>query len=161
MKKIIALVLILVISVSLVSCFEEKPYDFSAEGMTITLTSSFSKLDYEGFTACYISPTVAVFTLKEPFSLSADFGDLTLSEYADLVHSVNAERNPTEIINEDGLTYMEYVFYNEQEDMTYKYFSAMFKASDAFWLIQFSTVKDFYDEKKPQFIEWAQGVKFE
>lgn len=161
MKKIISLLLVTLLLFSFAGCsIEPKDKTFSAEGMEITLTELFTEVEMDGYTVCYGSPTVSVFVLKESYSATPEFEDMSLEEYADLVFKANASKLPQAVTQVDGLTTMEYSFYNEDEDVTYKYFSTMFKGADAFWLIQFVSVQTVYESNKPRFIEWAKTVTF-
>lgn len=176
MKKIIALLVTLLTVLSLSACnmlpalgtylalsqpvYKADEEVFKADGLEITLTEAFTETDMEGFTACYDSSEVAVFVLKEDYASIPQLSDLSLEEYADLVHEANADRSPDAITETDGLTSMEYEFYNEDDSTNYKYFSTMFKGEDAFWLVQFAVDADDYEEYKPYFIEWAKSVKF-
>lgn len=160
MKRILSLCIVLSLILSLASC-NPSPKDFSKDGMTITLTDAFSENTMGGYTVCYDSRDVAVFVLKESFSLFAEAGITTLEEYAELVHSANALRSPGEITLRDGLTTMEYSFHNDAEGKTYKYFSVMLKGPDAFWLVQFACVDAAYDSKLESFVEWAKSVRFD
>ena len=74
------------------------------------------------------------------------------------MHESNSARNPDEVKTENGLTSMEYKFYNEQEKITYKYFTTMFKGDDSFWLVQFACNENLYEEFKPHFVDWAKTV---
>ena len=135
-----------------------EPQDFSAAGMTITLNDQFDEVSYEGFTQCFESKSVAVFTLKEDFSLMPGLEDYTLEDYADLVLSANGML-PEELKEEDGILYFDYVTQGgDGED--YYYVATLHKGSDAFWLIQFATPAGNQDKLHDQFIDWAQTVKF-
>lgn len=161
MKRFVALLLIAVSVLALASCgsvIDADAKDFSGEGMTITLTEGFTETKMDGYTLCYDSKEIAVFALKESFSLAAGFGDYTLAEYADLVHTANAARNPGDITDIEGLTCMEYTFDNN--GTVYSYLSVMYKASDAFWLVQFTCKQADYEAFKPHMITWAKSVKF-
>ena len=166
MKKILSVVLALTMLLSFASCFgsekatEGESKKFTAEGMTITLTDSFKKTEQEGYTVCYSAKDVLVVALKEEFTLQEGFENLSIIEYADLVYANNASKNPSDITSEDGLTIMEYTFFNEEYDQTYEYLSVMYKSSDAFWLVQFSCVEDDYDDNRDSFIKWAKSVEF-
>lgn len=165
MKKLFSLLLVAVMLLSLAGCFSTSVVDadeavFTKAGMEITLTEGFTETEMEGFTACYDSTEVAVFVLKEDFSSVTGFADLSLADYADLVHQANSSKSPDAITEVDGLTTMEYDFYNEEEGNNYRYFATMFKGSDAFWLIQFASLDADYEEYKPYFIEWAKTAKF-
>lgn len=162
MKKILAVLLAVITVLSCVACggkvYEADAKEFSSNGMTITLTEAFKESSYEGYTVCYDSSEVAVFVLKESFSLQAGLSELSVKDYADLVYQANAAKSPEAVVQADGLTYMEYTFFNEAENVTYKYFSTMHKGTDAFWLVQFATEEGNYDSYKPYLIEWAKSV---
>lgn len=160
MKKILCCLLVVLFLFSLTACGGESAKEFTSNGMTVTLTDAFQETNYEGYTVCYESKDVAVFVLKESFSIQEGFGDLSLDDYAELVYAANASKNPSAVAKEDGLTVMEYSFLNQQENQTYSYYSAMFKGTDAFWLVQFACVEDKYEAKRDTFVEWAKTVEF-
>ena len=64
----------------------------------------------------------------------------------------------TAVLHEDGVTYLEYTA--ESDGDTFKYFAAVFKGSDAFWLVQFACDVEEYDGYKSYFISWAKTVEF-
>ena len=166
MKKRVSILLVFVmVLLTAVSCqkpdAEPKNKIFNSNGMTITLTDEFHESSYQGYTACYESSKVAVFVLKESFSLQEGFEDFTLDEYAELVLQSNSSKSPSAISKKDGLTSMEYKFFNENTNQTYKYFSVMYKGPDAFWLVQFACVENIYDAQKDSFVTWAKTVKFD
>ena len=160
MKKILSLALALVMLVTFASCGEANPKNFSAQGMTVTLTDAFKENTQAGYTVCYESSDVAVFILKESFSIQPGVENLTLDEYAELVRQSNASRSPSAITKQDGFHSMEYTFLNEQENQTYSYFCTMFKGTDAFWLVQFACKEGDYDSYKDTFLGWAKTVTF-
>ena len=163
MKKIIAVLLIACTLILLCSCgskkaYEDKAQDFAAYGIKIKLTQAFKEKSYSGYTICYDAKDVAVFILKETFAEKVGFNRLTVKEYAEKIRKANEEKQPSEVVHEGGLTYIEYEFYNKNESLTYKYLTVTYKGVDAFWLVQFACdVKD-YNEYKPYFIEWAKTV---
>ena len=55
---------------------------------------------------------------------------------------------------------MEYTYYNANTDITYAYFSAMYKSEDAFWAIQFACSEELYAENEASIIKWAKSVTF-
>ena len=160
MKKFFSLLLIAAILVSMTSCMTATPKDFTYQGMTVTLTNRFKEMQYEGYTVCYGSPDVMVIVLKESFSLQAGLDQMTLDEYAKLVHQANASKSPSEITKHEGFQSMEYDFLNEKENKTYSYFSTMFKGTDAFWLIQFACLEKDYEANKDTFLTYANSIKF-
>ena len=136
------------------------PKDFSSNGMTITLTDEFVKTDVENYTVAYDSKNVAVFALKEAFALADGFQNYTLEQYGNLVLK-NNNLSASELQNLDGLTEFEYEFTNPNTKDTYKYFSFVYKADDAFWLVQFATLTENINEYRAQILEWAKTVSFE
>ncbi len=161
MKKMLSGLLVLLLMCSFVSCTNGAAKEFTSNGMSITLTDAFRENTYEGYTVCYDSKDVAVFVVKEPFSIQEGLSDLSIDDYAEAVYEANASKSPSEISKENDLTSMEYNFLNEQENQTYRYYAAMFKGSDAFWLVQFACKQDEYDAKRQTFIDWAKTVKFD
>ena len=132
---------------------------FSSDGMSITLTDEFRETDIKNYTVAYDSRNVAVFALKESFSLAEGFEDYTLKEYADAVIQAN-KLSGAETKTADGLTYFEYEFTNPETKDTYHYFSCVYKTDDAFWLIQFTTLSENMDLYAVQMKEWAKSVTF-
>ncbi len=132
---------------------------FSSNGMVITLTDEFRKTDIENYTVAYASKNVAVFALKEGFTLAEGFEDYTLEQYADFVIQAN-NLSSAEIKTADGLTSFEYDFTNLETNDSYKYFSYVYKTNDAFWLIQFATLNETVDEYAQQITDWAKSVEF-
>lgn len=137
-----------------------EPKDFSSNGMNITLTDEFVKTDIENYTVAYDSKNVAVFALKEVFALADGLQDYTLEQYGNLVLQ-NNNLSASKRQNLEGLTEFEYEFTNPDTKDTYKYFSFVYKADDAFWLVQFATLTENVDEYSPKILEWAKTVSFE
>ncbi len=137
-----------------------EPKDFSSNGMTITLTDEFIKAEVEKYTVAYDSKNVAVFALKEEFTLADGFQNYTLEQYGELVIQ-NNNFSSSKIENIEGLTTFEYEFTNPDTRDTYKYFSFVYKANDAFWLVQFATLTENAYEYSPKIFEWAKTVSFE
>ena len=161
MKKFLSLLLFATLLLTFCACTSATPKQFSAQGMTITLTSAFTETTQEGYTACYDSKDVAVFALKESFSLMQGMDKWSLQDYAELVLEANKDRAPQAIKEVEGLTTFEYTFLNEQLNKTYTYFCVMYKTSDAFWLVQFACLEGKYETLRPSFVEWAKTVSFE
>ena len=136
---------------------------FSDEGIAITLTDNFRQIEASNYTLCYDSSKVAVFALREEFSLAEGFSDLTLTEYANLVSNNNKDsgREVSELKTIDGLTYFQYDFVNQAEKSTYSYYTFIFKEENAFWLVQFATLKNNSIKQYSNIVEWAKSVKFE
>ncbi len=165
MKKALCAVMALALVFLFCACGTGKVYeaaakDFSVEGMTITLTWRFSEENAEGYTACYDSKEAAVFLLKEDFSMLAGLEDYTLAEYAEAVRKSNEQRSPEQVTQKEGLLTFEYEFYDEAQSVTYHYLAVVYKATDAFWLVQFASPASLYEEYEPYFLTWAKSVTF-
>ena len=137
-----------------------EPKAFSDNGMNITLTNEFIYTPTDNYTNCYDSNKVAVFALKEEFSLLDGSENFTLEQYGDLVLQNNGFSS-LEIKNIDGLIGFEYEYTNPDTNDTYKYVSFVYKSNDAFWLVQFATLTENSDEYYSKITEWAKSVYFE
>ena len=160
MKKIVALCLALGLLLCFTSCAPKSLLEadcdvYTVKGMSITLPEVFEEVDYTWVTASYHTPEVTVFVVREVAA------DMTLAEYAQAVYEVNEYREPSAIADVEGLTTMEYSFYEPAGMKTVCYFATMFEGPDAFWLIQFSCDEGDYETYRPYFIEWAKTVTFE
>ncbi len=131
---------------------------FSDSGMRITLTKDFYQISIPGYTACYNSENVAIFTLKEEFELLDGSEDYTIRQYGELVVQNNSLS--VAIQNSNGLTYFEYFYRNPSNGESYQYIAFVYKADDAFWLVQFATLSDDFDEYRGEIMDWAGSVKF-
>ena len=147
-----AIVCTLLLVAVLAGCGSTNPFDaaaktFSNEGMTITLTSDFSKQSMDGYTVCYAAKTAAVFALHETNDqfAAAGLNDVTLEQYAALVMQNNSSRNPVAGDDINGCPTILYDFYNEDKDVEYRYLAVMYQADDGFWLVQFASAKDDFD----------------
>lgn len=130
---------------------------FTSDGMTITLTDEFKKEYFDNFTVCYTSKKSAVIALREGFyDYGVDCSHYTLEEYGDLLFEANDL--DCELKRTDGLTYFEYSRVSEGEE--FGYFAVIFKADDAFWMVQFSAEQKNMEKYKPDFIEWAKTIEF-
>jgi hypothetical protein len=130
--------------------------DFSKAGMTITLTDEFYEKEMRSYTVCYDSTNIAVFALKEEFTLLQGLENYSLSDYCKLV--INNNGKDCSVQEDNDLTY--FVLDYTANGKNYKYFCPVFKGTDAFWLVQFSCVSDDYDEYLDDFIKWAKSIKF-
>ena len=122
----------------------DDPKKFTKSGMHVTLTEEFVERSVNGYTVAYDSAEVAVFVIKESISLAECFEDYTLAEYGELVLQANGLQRGT-LQKKDGLTYFEYEATNPQTDEVHCYCSFIYKAADAFWLVQFATTKENYE----------------
>jgi len=166
MKKIFALLLAAFTLTSFIGCSLEPDYSgaekqFSSEsGFSITLNEHFRETKANGYTACYESSFAVVLVVKEAFEMFGEIGaSLNLDSYAQFVLQTNSSKSPSGVIRENGVTYIEYKFYNEEYKTTYWYFTTMFKGDDAFWIVQFSTTEASYRFLRDYFFDWAKTVE--
>lgn len=133
------------------------PKEFTVDNVTITLTSDFTEEEFEGFDQCFDSSNVAVFMLKDEFSLAAELKDYTLAQYGDLV--IQGNELDTELKTENGITYFSYT--GEGDSGTpYRYFATLHKGPDAFWMIQFAVEEADLEEYRDDIFQWAASVSF-
>ena len=132
-----------------------EPKQFDKAGMTITLTEEFREFDAENYTVGYTTNKCAVFALEEAFSLFEDGESLTLRNYGQMILDNNGMNGTTKLVEENGLLYFEY------QVETYHYMACLYKADDAFWMVQFSCDVDNINAFKPIFAQWAKTVVFE
>ena len=159
MKKTISILLIALSIICLVSCglFAPKEKSFEKSGLTITLTENFYEKDQVSYTATYDSSKVAVFTLKEEFSLSSSFSNLSLDEYAKMVIKNNSLT--VEAKTKDNLTYFD--FEKEINGKNLTYYAFVYKGSDAFWLVQMACESDNVPDCEADIFKYAKSVVVE
>ena len=136
-----------------------QPKQFSHGEMSITLTDEFVESKFENNDFVYDSKNVAVFGLRESFDSAEGFGENTLEEYGKLVIKNNGQDSSKLATNDEFARYY-YDFTNPQNNITYRYFTYMYKSDGAFWLIQFATSIDDVDTYASQIEYWAKSVKF-
>ena len=136
-----------------------KEKTFSDEGMSITLTEAFIVADYEGYTTCYDSTNVAVFVIKEDFSLMEGLEDYTLVQYGELV-TANNGLEASVLRMKDDLLYFKRTYEIPDLEQTYVYYAFLYKAEDAFWLVQFATLEENVEYYQDDIFVWADSVEF-
>jgi len=150
-----------VIGFNLFSGPKTEPKTFTENGMRITLTNEFKSTQMEGYTNCYDSAKVAVFAIKEEFTLAEGFGDYTLEQYGELVIQNNSYAASAALKKIDGLTGFEYDWTNPETNDTYRYYSFVYKADDAFWLVQFAVLTENVETYGSRITQWAKTVSFQ
>ncbi len=131
---------------------------FSSDGMTITLTEDFEKADFDGYTVTYDSRFAAVFAIKESFAEAPVLSDYSIEEYADLLAEVN-ELTDAQIKKDGEHTYVEYDAETDSGE-TYRYFTYVYKADDAFWFVQFAVPAENAEKYAEDISAWAKSVTF-
>ena len=82
--------------------------------------------------------------------------EMTIADYAERVQENN--QMEVEIKTEGDLTYFERSATTDGQ--TFNYYSVMYRAPEAFWLLQFACESDDYEVYRPYFVSWAQSVTF-
>ena len=155
-----AVVLVAVLIVFVIGLLREPaPKTFTTAGMQITLTDAFKESKPKNFTMCYGAKEMAVYTLKEAFSLSEGLEENTLQEYTARLLAANELSSDIEIVEENGLCYFERSFTNSK-GVTYHYFCFSFKAPDAFWSIQFAVHEEDTEALRDTVFSYANSVTF-
>ncbi|MCH5316886.1 MAG: hypothetical protein J1E05_02810 [Eubacterium sp.] len=137
---------------------EEKT--FSSNGLQITLTDQFSETNAQNFTFCYESKDAIVFALREGFDLLDGFENYTIEQYGELVLKNNNLSSDIQLENSDGLTYFQYSYTVPTINENYHYFTVLYKAPDAFWMVQFATLDKNFEQQQQTIIDWAKSVEF-
>lgn len=157
MKKLLCLSLSLILILSLLTACSAKPKDFSWDGLTVTLDSSFTELEGGSF-ASYFKMYVVVIS-KETFTELSDVDldpEMSLTDYAALV--IEANEFEGEPQTKDGITYYNYKADSEGTEFTYM--ATVHRLGTAFWTVTFAAETEDYDKAEAQFIEWAKTVTY-
>jgi len=137
---------------------QPKSKTFSSNGINITLTEDFQKVNVENFHAAYGSGDVSVFVVKEPFTLMPALENYTIEQYAELSINVNNIENG-EVSDINGITFYEYETTNEN-NIKYNYAVFLYKSNDSFWIVQFATESDETEDYAKDIVKWASSVTF-
>lgn len=135
-----------------------KAKTFSDNGLTITLTDAFRKVDQPNYQVCYESPKVALFALEEKFSLSPVLENCSVKDYAQLVIE-NSGKKTDGVQEKDGLTWFEFTFYSSDTKQEYCYYAYVFRTEDSFWLVQFAVVADSAEKMEESITQWAKSIQ--
>lgn len=147
------------ISLAALSGGASREKTFSCNDMQITLTKEFKKTEVQGFTAAYDSKNVAVFALEEKFTLDPSMEEWSLDKYGQTVINNNNLTYAT-LIRDGDMRYFAFDATNSETQETYHYVAYVYKEDDAFWMIQFATLKEDADEYAKQIDTWAKTVTF-
>lgn len=134
---------------------------FYVEEMTIYLPSSFEDINSEeyGLTALYGSDEhgCAVAIRRED---KKDVGALAkdLATYADLLLKANAKYSPEPIKQVNGRPVFEYS--TEINGTNYSYYTTAFESENAFWMVQFYSLTEDYEDLIPLFRQCVDSVDF-
>ncbi len=132
---------------------------FTANGLTITLTDGFKEESSVQVTTGFSSKDVYVVALREPFTLLPGSEDMTVEEYAELVKTAN---NRTETVQKYGdLTGFDYDYEGTDGKSELHSRIFMFKEEEAFWTVQFITLRKDFEKYADRINTWAASVRFD
>ena len=142
------------------------PKIFSCNELSITLTAAFEDSyysdddpDYIGYDFICETEDILVTGAREPFSFFEEINVVTLEEYGDFILSINELRDLE--LKEDGdYIYFEYDRSFEESGRDVHYYVCLYKADEAFWLVQFMTSTKDFAKYSSNIVEWANTVTF-
>ncbi len=157
MKKLLAVILCIAALFSLCACTDMRKYTF--DGFSVQLPRTFKESEKGRYDLYLSDGDVFVWTIKDGFENEDGMDLWSLEGYMDVLYVLNGTQSPTPITVEDGIIYFEYSALNESKAKNFTYLTTAFKASDAFYTVQFVCEDLEYEVYKPQFMEWAKTIK--
>ena len=133
---------------------------FKCDEMKITLNDDFMKIPVDGFDACYANEDMAVFILREDFSIIEGLENYSLYEYGEASLVANEIEDTSDVKTNNGIMYYDYEWYNADENTTYYYYATIFKSEEAFWTIQFAVSTEDAADLMPQIVEFSESITF-
>ena len=133
-----------------------KEKTFEADKFSITLTTQFEEEiedDVYGFYSRDCSACAYVYD----FDGYAGIADMSELEFLNLLKSNGIFSASAELKNVDGMLVVEEQAESEAGDIR-TYFSVFMKNEDAFFLFEFGSENEKYEEYRPQFIGWAKTI---
>ena len=137
-----------------------KEKTFTEQGVSITLTTAFSKLDdpNENVLLCYSAENKMVFFNRDSFSDYEELKNYSLDRYSRLMISKN-QLDTTLQHTASGIPCFDYQGTLET-GLEYAGRVYVYRTEDAFWMVQFITDADIVDSMYAQFDAWADTVTF-
>lgn len=171
MKKFLAIIMVVVLSLSFCGCDflkdvvdstkGEKAKTFDFEGISMELTTTYLRMEFisEQYDFIVGNETVSIFGMKVPCS-EDELNALSVSEYAQNFHDAMEQDNPTEVTLIDGIPSLQYTAVNEddEEQTTAVMF---YKGKDCFWVICFVTLSQEFEDNYDDICKFAKSVKCE
>ena len=161
-KRILCVLIIISMVLSMTACGAPKEKQFTVDELRITLNSSFRNAKKDGYSGTFQSSDIVVVVQRESKSdINKLVGEINMSDYENMALTGNASRNPSQVFRENGFSYLEYDYTDQDSKKTYSYFTSFHESDKAFWTLQFICLKDKYQQYKSQFIEYAASVSFD
>lgn len=162
MKKYLKYFSLLLVGVLLTGCaFLEDEKTYEVNGIKITMANDMVEKDLVSQTA-YLEGDEVIFTaLKESFTDLSQVGiteESALKDYANLILTGN--KLDSKVIEDDTNNVTYFTYEKEISGKDFYYLASVYKANDAFWLVNFACEKKNADEYKDKFLKWASTVEF-
>ena len=161
MKKLLCVSLSLLLMLSMLTACAAKPQDFSWNGLTVTLDSSFKTLESTTSSASFASylkmyvVVISYETFEELENTDLD-SQMSASDYARIVMELNEFEG--EPVTKDGITYYNYT--GMSDDTEFTYMATIHRVGNAYWTVTFASQTSDYDAAEPQFLSWAKTVSY-
>ena len=146
MKKLFKLLPLLLALLVFCAC-TANPKDFEAAGLTITLN--------EGQDAVFVSDDAVVSVFCESFKTLGVDSSLSEEDYAQILKLTNDIE--ATVMHKGDYIYFQYEA--SEKDADYKYLAVVYKADDAFYMVQFGTFTELFDAQLETFWGYAESVK--
>ena len=137
-----------------------KPYTFTKDEISITLTNEFREKNIDGFIAYYKTIDVSVFIRKVDFEEQPSLAQVTIAQYAQEMYDLNEHEASTGVHAENDLVFYEYQHSNHDDGINYYYFTYLYKSENAFWTVQFSVPQQEVENYRDTITKWAKSVEF-
>lgn len=173
MKKYIKITAFLIALVSLTfsfagcDLFKSEPADkaFDIGGIKITLDDSYvSSVSSDTGNVTFMSSVsgCAVVAKKEMFSrlteLEYKVEEVNAKKYAEII--VKDNKIEAQVVEDGQLVYFEHTVTNTGDGGAFKYFTAVYKSTEAFWTVYFGCNAEAYDTNRADFVRFANSVSF-
>ena len=156
-KKAVAIILAVILSLSLSSCTDESPV-FSHCELTIDLSDSFYEIENENFDVTYTDgeSVVAILRISFEAAVNSGFSNLLNTREFGEYWLERCKRN-ADIV--DGNTvWCEY--YEVQGAYEQYYLEAFYRSKYAYFVVLFATAAENRDENIEKYLEYADSVNF-
>lgn len=131
---------------------------YTHEGLSITLPDTFKKSEQDTYTFYYTSDTAICLGLKESKESinTANLSVASLDDYAGII--MNKSGITSELTNyNDKAKY--FTWDKKVNETDYSYIGFVTETDDAFWLIQFASLKDSFENSKNDFFKYFDSIK--
>lgn len=139
MKKLVSFALCAALLVTLLTGCIPDSREFTCQDLTmevpLLMKDVSSDSAYSSFAFALDSSEVAIFGIKEEFSIISGGADMSTMDYAKTVIEVNGHDSLA--ISRSNEDYVYFTFEANLEAGLFKYVAGCYKGSDAFWMVQF------------------------